>query len=245
MAGFSSKNENKILYNKDTVKRLVQDIKTIKKFPLDSQGIYYKHDEDNILKGYALIKGPEGTPYSYGNYFFDFDFPGDYPHTPPKVTFYNYGDNIRYNPNLYRSGKVCLSILNTWRGEGWTSCQTLTTVLLTLCTVLNENPLTNEPGITMQQATSVENYNRIIGFKNIEHAILGCVIDLEKLPDKYSAFFEIVKKTFDEDKNKIKELIKKYKGLRSTIATSHYNMQVTINYPILTSKFKSAISENN
>ena len=42
-----------------------------------------------------------------------------------------------------------------------------------------------------------------------------------------------------------KELIKKYKGLRSTIATSHYNMQVTINYPILTSKFKSAISENN
>ena len=48
MAGFSSENENKILYNKDTIKRLVQDIKTIKKNPLDSQGIYYKHDEDNI-----------------------------------------------------------------------------------------------------------------------------------------------------------------------------------------------------
>lgn len=239
MAGFSSENENKILYNKDTIKRLVQDIKTIKKNPLDSQGIYYKHDEDNILKGYALIKGPHDTPYRYGNYFFDFDFPGDYPHSPPKVTFHNYGDNIRYNPNLYRSGKVCLSILNTWRGEGWTSCQTLTTILLTLCTVLNENPLTNEPGITMAQTGALHNYNKIISFKNIEHAILGCVSNLEKLPAKYSCFFDIVKKTFQKDKDEIKKIVKEVKN---EFVTSHYNMQVTINQKVLSTKLKNVIS---
>ena len=33
------------------------------------------------------------------------------------------GGSVRFNPNLYNSGKVCLSILGTWsagsQGEGW------------------------------------------------------------------------------------------------------------------------------
>ena len=27
---------------------------------------------------------------------------------------------VRFNPNLYSDGKVCLSLLGTWHGEGWT-----------------------------------------------------------------------------------------------------------------------------
>ena len=149
MSSFADESENKVLYSKDTLKRIVSDIKQIKKNPLNTEGIYYEHDEENILKGYALIIGSVDTPYAYGNYFFKITYPNDYPHSPPTVTFNNWGDNIRFNPNLYRNGKVCLSLLNTWRGEGWTSCQTLSTVLLTLCTILNENPLLNEPGITI------------------------------------------------------------------------------------------------
>ena len=102
---------------------------------------------ENIFKGYAMIIGPSDTPYQDGFYFFEFNFPYDYPHSPPVLTFLSNGDNIRFNPNLYRNGKVCISLLNTWKGDQWTSCQSISSILLTLC-ILNENPLLNEPGIT-------------------------------------------------------------------------------------------------
>lgn len=28
------------------------------------------------------------------------------------------GGSVRFNPNLYANGKVCLSLLGTWRGNG-------------------------------------------------------------------------------------------------------------------------------
>ena len=58
-----------------TVKRLISDIKQITLNPLTKDGIYYKHDETNMLSGYALIIGPKDTPYQYGNFLFKFDFP--------------------------------------------------------------------------------------------------------------------------------------------------------------------------
>ena len=51
-------------------------------------GIYYKHDDEYILRGKAMIIGPEGTPYENGMYFFSFKFPEDYPTSPPKVKMY-------------------------------------------------------------------------------------------------------------------------------------------------------------
>ena len=42
-------------------KRLVKDIASIIKEPLTEQGIYYIHDEENMLEGYALIIGQEDS----------------------------------------------------------------------------------------------------------------------------------------------------------------------------------------
>ena len=56
-------------------------------------------------------------------------------------------DLTRFNPNFYRNGKVCLSILNTWEGEKWSSCQSIRSILITLQMTMNETPLLNEPGI--------------------------------------------------------------------------------------------------
>ena len=55
-------------------------------------------------------------------------FQDDYPVEPPKVKFCTLDPNIRFNPNLYTCGKVCLSIINTWNGPYWTSCLTLSSV---------------------------------------------------------------------------------------------------------------------
>merc|ERR1711871_276074 len=126
--------------SRNTALRLIKDIRNLKKNPLDDNGIYYEHDEEDMLHGKALIIGPSNTPYQYGFYFFKFEFTDNYPHEPPKLTYYTQGDNVRFHPNLYRSGKVCVSILNTWKGEQWSSCQTISSILLTLISLLHNKP---------------------------------------------------------------------------------------------------------
>ena len=59
---------------RDAIKRIAKDVKEIINDPLHDNGIYYKHDDDDVLKGYAMIYGPENTPYEYGYYFFDINF---------------------------------------------------------------------------------------------------------------------------------------------------------------------------
>ena len=72
---------------------------------------------------------PEDTPYTGGCYQFDIYFPVKYPHSAPMVNFRTTGGGIvRFNPNLYQCGKVCLSLLGTWegaQGEQWNETSTL------------------------------------------------------------------------------------------------------------------------
>ena len=56
------------------------------------------------------------------------------------------GGKVRFNPNLYRDGKVCLSILGTWAGPGWSPAQSLSSVLLSIQSLMNARPYHNEPG---------------------------------------------------------------------------------------------------
>ena len=93
-------------------KRLLKDVANILKHPLYNEGIYYKHDETDAYKGYAMIVGPSESLYRYGYYLFNFEFPREYPYAPPKVYYLTNDGSTRFNPNLYRNGKVCISILN-------------------------------------------------------------------------------------------------------------------------------------
>ena len=71
----------------------------------------------------ALVMGATGTPYAHGCYEYDIFFEDSYPNAPPKCNLETTGaGQIRFNPNLYNCGKVCLSLLGTWRGnatENW------------------------------------------------------------------------------------------------------------------------------
>lgn len=65
-----------------------------------------------LLQIHALITGPFDTPYEGGFFLFLFRCPPDYPIHPPRVKLITTGFNtVRFNPNFYRNGKVCLSIL--------------------------------------------------------------------------------------------------------------------------------------
>jgi ubiquitin-conjugating enzyme E2 Z len=221
---------------KESISRLLSDVKQIIKNPLSENGIYYVHDDTDMLKGYALIVGPEDTPYFGGFYFFEFKFPNDYPHSPPRVTFCTNGNNIRFNPNLYKCGKVCVSLLNTWTGEQWTSCQTISTVLLTLCTLLCKNPLLNEPGVS-ENHRELDNYTKIIEFSNIEIAICDIMNKNNGLDlPFFDHFTDFMNDNFLKNVDKILEFIEmKIKDrLGNTsdniINGGFYNMSVKLDY---------------
>ena len=223
-----------IIITKECMNRLLKDVKQIIKNPLTENGIYYIHDDTDMLKGYALIIGPSETPYFGGNYFFEFTYPPDYPHSPPKVKYWTNGNGIRFNPNLYTSGKVCISLLNTWRGDQWTSCQTISTVLLTLCTLLCINPFLNEPGVAKNNPDMIF-YDEIIQFSNIDVAICDII---EKKKSVYMPFFDnfyvFVKENFIRNYDKLLEFAENknmaLNGEVKNFRTNLYRMNVHVDY---------------
>lgn len=220
-----------------SAKRLVKDIKDITNRPLCDEGIFYKHDDAEMLKGYAMIIGPEYGLYANGFYFFIFNFPTDYPFSPPIVEYCTNDGSTRFNPNLYRQGKVCLSILNTWSGDSWTACQTIRSVLLQLLLLFNDKPLLNEPGVTESHADYI-NYNTIIQYKNISYSIyLQFVNNSPLLLNRY--FKDEIKQHIQSKINDIHNTCKKLKEIypkSRVVKTKLYNMSTIIDYNQLTNK---------
>lgn len=227
-------------------KRIILDIKDIIEEPIDN--IFYFPDEEDITNGYALIIGPEDTPYQYGYYFFKIKFFEDtYPFSPPKVTFLTNNGITRFNPNLYKNGKVCLSILNTWEGEPWSSCQTLRTILITIQSILNENPLLNEPGINKNRhSTYISRYNKIITYENLNFSIYNYLSNQKNIPFPvtfHNDVYSIILEKFNENKIKIMDIIdKKTKetfSLSSVLTIPCYSGEVNIDYENLKNKFSN------
>ena len=228
--------------SKETIHRLAKDITQIVKCPLIDNGIYYHHNEEDMLKGYAMIVGSEDTPYFGGFYLFELTYPFDYPHSPPVIVYHTNGDGVRFHPNLYKNGKVCLSILNTWRGEQWTSCQTITTILLTICMILSKNPLLNEPGVNIHN-TDLDKYNTIIEYSNINIAICDMISKTTQVYNsKFDVFYPIMQEHFKKNYDKILDIIKQRKSEKNYgepyyVSTTMYMMQIRINYDKLYNKF--------
>lgn len=89
-------------------------------------------DED-ITEWSARIVGPIGTPYEGGLFELNIRFPPSYPFVPPSVKFLT----RIYHCNISTSGEICLDILK----ENWSPALTISKVLLSVCSLLNEpNP---------------------------------------------------------------------------------------------------------
>ena len=236
-----------IVLKKDTITRLIKDVKEIITNPLTSHGIYYHHNEADILKGEVLIIGPKDTPYENGYYLFEISYPVNFPFLPPVVKYYTNDGITRFNPNLYKCGKVCLSILNTWRGDQWSSCQTISSVLLALCTIFNNAPLLNEPGISAEHL-DFKNYNMVIEYKNFEigmmHMFRLIVLNADA-DSKFSAFKDIIKTHFLDNykinKDRLDTLLLLYKDKNNKSSVIHigiYSMFIPIDYENLKRKFQ-------
>ena len=227
------------------LKRIINEIKELQdsKKILEDSGIFFYYDENNVNNLYAMLYGPEKTPYEKGFYFFKFEYPSNYPMEPPITKYYTQGYlknssskslfSVRFNPNLYVCGKVCLSMLNTWAGPGWVPTNTISNVLVAIqALVLNEEPLRNEPGFEYANDSVIEKYSDIIRYSNIKIAI----IEMIKNPPQEFIFFkdkmiELFFKNIDFYKNYI--LINNDKFNNSLIESPAYGMKCKADYSSL------------
>ena len=81
------------------------------------EGVIVRASEDKIYLMKVMIIGPKGTPYHNIVFWFDVFIPPDYPVVPPEIV-HSYAGREQMNPNLLKSGGVCLSLLGTWSGKG-------------------------------------------------------------------------------------------------------------------------------
>ena len=227
---------------KSALKRIINiDMKRILSSDLNSNGIFIEFDETDILKAKALIIGPKDTIYDNAYLFFTIEFPKNYPFSPPILT-YKPQNKVRIHPNIYVNGKVCLSILGTWSGPSWTHTMDITTVLLTIQSLLDNNPLANEPGYEkivsdkniLYENILYENYNKIIRYNTINSLIFDR-INTEFID------FDIFKNTmieyFNKNKEKIIHTIEINKNIRETIKIGIYCINILIDYEYLKNKY--------
>ena len=225
------------------VKRIHHDIRNIRRSKLDKNGIFIHINDDNIFNVKALIIGPQDCPYTFGYYLFDIIFPNDYPTNPPSVKYMTLDNAWRANPNLYKCGKVCLSLINTWhghkQGEGWTSCQTLETVLISIQSMVLgvEHPIQCEPGYEMEVGKKSKDYNKLLNYHNLNVAVLKMIL---KTPYGFECFKNIMIDKFMENKfhfDKYIDSIKKDHG--KSFKSSIYSMYQLFDVELLQKKMQT------
>lgn len=143
-----------------TLLRIMSEISILKSLPQEwDASILINYSKDNINLMTSIVTGPKDTPYHNGLFEFHMYFPDTYPKNPPKVLIETNGNGkVRFNPNLYAGeGKVCLSLLGTWSGEGaevWNNKSTSLQVLNSIQSlILVDEPYFNEPGWERQMHT--------------------------------------------------------------------------------------------
>ncbi|KAL1426484.1 hypothetical protein MTO96_018288 [Rhipicephalus appendiculatus] len=78
----------------------------------------------------------------------------------------------RFNPNLYRSGSICLNILES----GWTPAQGIESLLVSIQSLLNQDPFYNQPGYIKGQADNyASNYKAFVEHETIRVAVCDTV----------------------------------------------------------------------
>jgi len=167
----------------------------------------------NILS--FIIIGPKDTPYHNGIFEFHVYFPDKYPMVPPNILINTTdGGRVRFNPNLYACGKVCLSLLGTWRGEQGESWNPEMSTLLQLIIsiqslILVEQPYFNEPGYesTMHSQDGIKKstiYSENIRLETIKVAMI------KVLKNKIPSYEKVIEQHFLFKKDEILATVNKW-----------------------------------
>lgn len=210
-------NKDDKVTNKKNLLRIISEISSLKKnLPINwdtSCVLRVDKKYTNMIK--FVITGPKDTPYHNGVYEFHAYFPPTYPSEPPNVLINTTdGGKVRFNPNLYASGKVCLSLLGTWSGqesEKWNSdISTFLQVIISIQSlIMVDDPYFNEPGYERTMNTSdgkkrAFKYKEEIRLHNLRVAIIN------QIKNPPVGFEEFTINHFKAKKNEIIETANKW-----------------------------------
>lgn len=197
--------------------RLAQEIADLSNsLPNDhTNAIFVRVDETRVDVMKAIICGAASTPYAHGCFEFDLYFDSRYPQTPPKCQLVTTGSGaVRFNPNLYADGKVCLSLLGTWRGsstENWDAkFSTILQVLMSIqAIIMSEEVYYNEPGYEHEAGTTEgeaknEAYSNIVRYCNIQYAMI------DQMTNPSKGFEEAIRKHFFLKRDEVMEEVKEW-----------------------------------
>ena len=197
--------------------RLAQELADLSNaLPEDhTNAIFIRVDDQRIDYMKAIVMGACNTPYAHGAFEYDIYCPSNYPNEPPKMNLTTTGKGaVRFNPNLYHDGKVCLSLLGTWRGtatENWDAkFSTILQVLMSLqAIVMSEEVYFNEPGFEgeigkPEGERKNEAYSNVVRYNNIKFAMIGQI----KNPPK--GFETVIKRHFYLKKDEIMKEVQKW-----------------------------------
>ena len=117
-------------------------------------------------------------------------------------------------------------MLNTWRGEGWTSCLNIKSILLILQSILDNKPLCHEPGITEKHA-DLQKYNDIIKYRTIDIAIVR-TLNKDIYSEITEMFWSEIVQNFINNYDKI---LRSFPiDSPSDLSTGIYSMSAKLNY---------------
>jgi baculoviral IAP repeat-containing protein 6 len=190
--------------------RIISEISTFKTgLPLNWETTSFVRVSKKVLNVFSFyITGPKDTPYENGLFEFHAYLPPDYPNTVPEVLIHTTGGGtIRFNPNLYNCGKVCLSLLGTWSGQESEKWNPMTSTFLQVIVsiqslILVEEPFFNEPGYERYMGSAdgknkSKNYNIPLQIGTVKFAIN------EMIKNPPNGMEEVVKTHFKMKKDEI------------------------------------------
>ncbi|KAJ3279369.1 Baculoviral IAP repeat-containing protein 6 [Rhizoclosmatium sp. JEL0117] len=180
--------------------------------------IFARVEEGRIDGMKVVMTGPVGTPYAYGCFEFNVFFPPNYPHVPPTLKLITTGSGtVRFNPNLYETGYVCVSLLGTWPATKPEECwqpnkSTLLQVLVSIQSlIMTEFPYFNEPGYEVHRSPTYPAslvYNRNLHIQTVKFAILGQLRNASLLDT--GGFGKVIRNHFYLNKNEVKDQVRKW-----------------------------------
>lgn len=190
----------------EKTKRLMKEIRAFQRgkteLPLHpGASIFLAADEDRMDVCRAVITGPVDSPYAFGCFVFDIFFPDKYPQVPPLIKLITTGaGTVRFNPNLYNDGKVCLSLLGTWHGgdasEKWDpNRSTLYQVLVSIQSIIMvEEPIYNEPGVGGQGTPDGDRKSKLYNDVVVRGTVRFAMLEMLRKP--VAGFEEMIPKYF-------------------------------------------------
>ncbi|CAN8064139.1 unnamed protein product [Agarophyton chilense] len=99
-------------------------------------------DDSNPFEWQVILNGPPDTLYEGGLFKAKLSFPPDYPYMPPTMRFIS----DMWHPNIYKDGRVCISILhapgsdpNQYENasERWLPVHTVESILVSVISMLS------------------------------------------------------------------------------------------------------------